>query len=731
MMIAAIAGLLASLMSVAPSAAAPEWTPVGADLYLSYEPGDAAPYGPPANGEHGVSMSDDGTRLAVGNPAADTVGVFEWDGSSWTQTDTLTGPVGSFGLAIEMSGDGERLAVGAPHWSSNTGYTRVYQRAGDGSWSQIGSDIQGVNGYNVPGDPGDFTGWSVGLSDDGSVLVVGDAQWDDDPLDNKGRARVYAWSGSAWVQRGLDIIGSEADGISGRTVAINDAGDIIASGAWQSGASDNGRVQVFEWNGSAWTQVGADLDGVNNAEFGRTVDLDSDGHRLAVGAPGTSGGDGAVHVYDWSGTSWDLAGSSISGDTGDAFGWGLAVSKDGNTLIAGSPTHDNGADVDSGQTRVYTWSGSAWVQRHTALFGEAEDELGWSVDVTDSGRIAINAPFNDTDASDGGRIQVFDFFDLPGAPTAVDTSFTDDVVTVSWTSPADTGGTPITSYTATASPGGATCTVASTSCEFGGLTFGTDYTFSVIATNSYGDSPAGQTVMDDFLGVPGAPTAVETTSTATGVTVSWTAPAETGGTAITGYTATASPGDTTCTTTTTSCVFEDLSYGTDYTFSVVASNAFGDGSAPPETAAVESITLLTEAEVGVDCDATNEHPFNDVVGGSIFEAAIACLYGLEVTFGRTADTYDPAAPVSREEMAAFMARLAESLTGVGRGGCSAEHPFEDVPLTSFAYDAVGCIYELKVTFGRTADTYDPAASVSRQEMAAFITRLYEVLANLT
>ena len=642
MMIAAIAGLLASLMSVAPSAAAPEWTPVGADLYLSYEPGDAAPYGPPANGEHGVSMSDDGTRLAVGNPAADTVGVFEWDGSSWTQTDTLTGPVGSFGLAIEMSGDGERLAVGAPHWSSNTGYTRVYQRAGDGSWSQIGSDIQGVNGYNVPGDPGDFTGWSVGLSDDGSVLVVGDAQWDDDPLDNKGRARVYAWSGSAWVQRGLDIIGSEADGISGRTVAINDAGDIIASGAWQSGASDNGRVQVFEWNGSAWTQVGADLDGVNNAEFGRTVDLDSDGHRLAVGAPGTSGGDGAVHVYDWSGTSWDLAGSSISGDTGDAFGWGLAVSKDGNTLIAGSPTHDNGADVDSGQTRVYTWSGSAWVQRHTALFGEAEDELGWSVDVTDSGRIAINAPFNDTDASDGGRIQVFDFFDLPGAPTAVDTSFTDDVVTVSWTSPADTGGTPITSYTATASPGGATCTVASTSC-----------------------------------------------------------------------------------------VFEDLSYGTDYTFSVVASNAFGDGSAPPETAAVESITLLTEAEVGVDCDATNEHPFDDVVGGSIFEAAIACLYGLEVTFGRTADTYDPAAPVSREEMAAFMARLAESLTGVGRGGCSAEHPFEDVPLTSFAYDAVGCIYELKVTFGRTADTYDPAASVSRQEMAAFITRLYEVLANLT
>ena len=61
-------------------------------------------------------------------------------------------------------------------------------------------------------------------------------------------------------------------------------------------------------------------------------------------------------------------------------------------------------------------------------------------------------------------------------------------VTVSWTAPADDGGSPVLEYVATAIPGGATCTTSSTSCVVSGLTNGTGYTFTVTARNAIGIS---------------------------------------------------------------------------------------------------------------------------------------------------------------------------------------------------------------------------------------------------
>jgi hypothetical protein len=78
------------------------------------------------------------------------------------------------------------------------------------------------------------------------------------------------------------------------------------------------------------------------------------------------------------------------------------------------------------------------------------------------------------------------------APTGVAVAAGDELVVVSWTAPLDDGGSPVTGYTVSAVPGVGTCATAGTSCVVTGLTNGTAYTFTVVATNAVGDSAVSE-----------------------------------------------------------------------------------------------------------------------------------------------------------------------------------------------------------------------------------------------
>lgn len=79
---------------------------------------------------------------------------------------------------------------------------------------------------------------------------------------------------------------------------------------------------------------------------------------------------------------------------------------------------------------------------------------------------------------------------------------------------------------------------------------------------------------------PQAPASVTATpASSTSASVSWAAPAWDGGAAVTSYTATASPGGRTCTTSATSCTITTMSAGGIFTVTVKATNSVGLGPA--------------------------------------------------------------------------------------------------------------------------------------------------------
>lgn len=190
---------------------------------------------------------------------------------------------------------------------------------------------------------------------------------------------------------------------------------------------------------------------------------------------------------------------------------------------------------------------------------------------------------------------------------------------VTFTAPAYTGRLPITSYTVTSSPGGFTGTGAASPISVTGLQSNTAYTFTVTGTNSVGTSAASAASNSiTATTVPQAPTIGTATDGGTGTTVSvaFTGNA-TGGSAITGYTATSSPGGFTGTGASSPITVSGLTAGTAYTFTVTATNANGTSTA---SAASNSVTPATPTSF------ENIASFTPTTGTSITFSSIPQTY---------------------------------------------------------------------------------------------------------
>ncbi len=184
---------------------------------------------------------------------------------------------------------------------------------------------------------------------------------------------------------------------------------------------------------------------------------------------------------------------------------------------------------------------------------------------------------------------------VPLAPNSLTATPGNTAVAISWVAPVN-GGSAITGYNVyegtksggenVAAPVNGTTLITSPATTVTGLINGHEYYFTVKAVNSIGSSAQSAEVWVIPAGTaPGIATHVTARSGYESATVTWTAPSDSGGSAISHYTLIAtdltatSRGGQSCTWSTgpLTCTLTGLTDGDSYTFAVTATNSVGTG----------------------------------------------------------------------------------------------------------------------------------------------------------
>lgn len=356
----------------------------------------------------------------------------------------------------------------------------------------------------------------------------------------------------------------------------------------------------------------------------------------------------------------------------------------------------------------------------------------------------------------------------PGQPRSVVAVPGDGEVALSWLPPLDNGGAPVGGYRVIQSGGaGVVCAVepSEDSCVVAGLENGVTYRFVVAAFNVAGegdlssevtatpvaeqvDEPIEEPPVDNVPVVrpPAVVTGVAGSPDDGQVALTWDAPVDDGGSPVSSYIATASPGDATCVAESSGvgpppqgCTLTGLVNGVGYLFTVRAVNASGESVAsqpvgPFAPRTVPASPEVLQAVVGEGRIAVSwQAPLSD--GGApvtgfavtVSPGAGSCrtvdgqTFGCEVTGLTTSGSYLVSVVAENEAGVSPAASLPRLVTP---GGGSPRPQFDDVPEGAFFTQATSMLVSRGITTGiRGTGNFNPAGQVNRAEMAAFLWRL--------
>ena len=361
-----------------------------------------------------VCISQDGSNVAVGANGRTNGGyvrAYEFDGSEWNTKGSLLALPSTvdLGWSCALSNDGQRIAIG--DWLNNgrsqseIGSVWTFDFVG-GDWTQYSSVREGAAAF-------DHAGWAVALSGDGEILAVSIPGSDGgDGNRNSGLVQIFERVSGEWELLGSPIRGEASGDESGKSVSLSTNGRTVAIGArLNDGRGINtGHVRVYSYDGSAWTQVGQDIDGERQAnEFGWSSSISGDGRRLVVGGYLNEGNGfraGHARIYEFDGTNWNQMGGDIDGLAPNSdFGYSVSMSEDGSTVAIGGPRNSNDSGTRAGNVRTFRYNGAIWEQVGPRLLGVAEDDLfGHKVALSSNGNVLIVGAT--TDARDGAGYAV-------------------------------------------------------------------------------------------------------------------------------------------------------------------------------------------------------------------------------------------------------------------------------------------------------------------------------------
>jgi hypothetical protein len=280
----------------------------------------------------------------------------------------------------------------------------------------------------------------------------------------------------------------------------------------------------------------------------------------------------------------------------DSFGGGIGMTAGGALVVTWSQASATAPGPISSHATYRTAGQEAWPNAfHTPILVESgagtyaghywADHVSVAADPGDPRAVWV-APDLSTGSGDWAT-HVFKLSQTeatpPAAPVGVEAVIGDGSADITWSPPPSDGGSEITAYHVTTTPATTGCAWASGpyGCTLTGLTNGVRYTVTVTATNGIGTGPGSEPLLVIHPIPPEAPTGVSAVGRDSSIQVSWSPPATDGGSDITGYTATAQPGDHTCPWTSgpLTCTITGLTNRSTYTVTVTATNALGTGPA--------------------------------------------------------------------------------------------------------------------------------------------------------
>jgi len=272
-----------------------------------------------------------------------------------TKLTALDAAVGDFfGRSVSISGN--TAIVGSfndDDGGINSGSAYVFDFDGT-SWSQT-AKLTALDAAAV-----DVFGDSVAIS--GDTVIVG-ARGNDDAGGNSGSAYVFDFDGTSWNQTAkltaLDAAKWDSFGFS---VSISGDTAIVGSIHDDDAGSASGSAYVFDFDGTSWNQT-AKLTASDAAQwdfFGFSVSIS--GNTAIVGSihdNDAGSASGSAYVFDFDGTSWNQTAKLTATDAaaGDFFGRSVSIS--GDTAIVGS-IHDDDAGSASGSAYVFDFDGTNW-----------------------------------------------------------------------------------------------------------------------------------------------------------------------------------------------------------------------------------------------------------------------------------------------------------------------------------------------------------------------------------